>query len=320
MWVPEVGPDDPHINQTGEYRKVCLRSCHIPQRKPFACPNTGDASICDAPSGSASCVLPDTVCHMTTSQDRLAFASTLAKSAGKVLRTVREQNAQLRPAELRNLGDRESQTFIAAQLEAMFPADAVLSEEAIDDKARLSRETVWIVDPLDGTREYAEHRRDWAVHIAIWEAGRLSGVVAMPDADVLLSSHSVEQLPPRDDGPLRIAVSRSRAPVLVQSVAHQLGADLVPMGSAGVKISAVVRGTVDAYVHAGGQYEWDSAAPVAVALAAGAHASRIDGSPLEYNRGDPYLPDLLVCRPELATQLLGAIARAAKTDDGAQIV
>jgi len=257
---------------------------------------------------------------MTTSQDRLAFASTLAKSAGKVLRTVREQNAQLRPAELRNLGDRESQTFIAAQLEAMFPADAVLSEEAIDDKARLSRETVWIVDPLDGTREYAEHRRDWAVHIAIWEAGRLSGVVAMPDADVLLSSHSVEQLPPRDDGPLRIAVSRSRAPVLVQSVAHQLGADLVPMGSAGVKISAVVRGTVDAYVHAGGQYEWDSAAPVAVALAAGAHASRIDGSPLEYNRGDPYLPDLLVCRPELATQLLGAIARAAKTDDGAQIV
>jgi 3'(2'), 5'-bisphosphate nucleotidase len=172
---------------------------------------------------------------------------------------------------------------------------------------------VWIIDPLDGTREFSEYDRDdWAVHVALWETGSLrAGAVALPARRVTFSTASVagEPLPERPDNtPLRLAVSRSRPPAFVTALAERLGAELVPMGSAGVKAMSVLDGTSDAYIHAGGQYEWDSAAPVAVAQAAGLHASRIDGSPLQYNNQNPWLPDLIVCRPDFAHTILKVIA------------
>jgi 3'(2'), 5'-bisphosphate nucleotidase len=251
------------------------------------------------------------------------FARTLARATGKVLRRTREQAGDRPLAELKDLGDRSAQAEIAARLAAEYPDDAVLSEEAPDDPVRLGRPRVWIIDPLDGTREYAEGRPDWAVHVALWEGGPGSGAgpvgdltvgaVALPDEDLVLSSADGAALAPRSAGPLRIAVSRTRPPSLVAQVVDRLAAagtqtELVPMGSAGVKITAVIRGQVDAYLHAGGQYQWDSAAPVCVARAAGAHTCRVDGSPLVYNQPDPYLPDLVVCRPEFRDAILRAIA------------
>jgi len=177
----------------------------------------------------------------------------------------------------------------------------------VDDPARLNAERVWIVAPLDGTREYGElGRTDWAVHVALWERGRLvTGAVALPAQDVTLVAGTAAATE-RRPGPLRVVVSRTRPPALALAVARSLDGEVVEMGSAGAKVAAVVQGLVDVYVHAGGQYEWDSAAPVAVALAAGLHASRIDGSRLVYNRPDPLLPDLVVCRPELAERVLAA--------------
>jgi len=207
------------------------------------------------------------------------------------------------------MGDARSHAWLMGQLALLRPGDAVLSEEGADDPARLTAERVWIVDPLDGTREYGEPgRTDWAVHVALWERGELRcGALALPARAVVYSSGQPVPLPDRS-GPLRLAVSRSRPPAFVTELAGHLGATLVPMGSAGVKAMAVASGEVDAYVHAGGQFEWDSAAPVAVARAVGLHTSRIDGSPLRYNQPNPWLPDQLVCRPELAEQVLAAIA------------
>nr|WP_276508491.1 3'(2'),5'-bisphosphate nucleotidase CysQ [Modestobacter muralis] len=207
-------------------------------------------------------------------------------------------------------GDAEAHRFLVARLTQLRPGDAVLSEEGADDPVRLVSDRVWIVDPLDGTREFSEPgRADWAVHVALWERGELvAGAVALPAVGLTLGTGDGHRVPARADGPVRLAVSRSRPPSLVQALSVRLGAQLVPMGSAGVKAMSVVRGETDAYVHGGGQFEWDSAAPVAVARAAGLHTSRLDGSPLRYNRPDPYLPDLVVCRPELADGLLSAIA------------
>jgi 3'(2'), 5'-bisphosphate nucleotidase len=174
----------------------------------------------------------------------------------------------------------------------------------------LGADRVWIIDPLDGTREYGmPGRDDWAVHVALWErgAGITAAAVAQPSLDVVYASDTarVDRRPrPR----LRLLVSDSRPPEFAAPVAGAVNGDLVPMGSAGAKAMSVLRGEADAYLHAGGQWEWDSAAPVGVALAAGLHASRIDGSPLEYNQPHPYLPDLLICRPELADDLLREIA------------
>ncbi len=238
-----------------------------------------------------------------------ALARSVAAEAGRVLLGVRGEG---RAAGAR--GDAAAQTVIAGLLARARPEDAVLSEEAVDDPARLGADRVWIVDPLDGTREYGEPGRvDWAVHIALWSGGELvAGAVALPALGITLGSDEPPAVPPAARS-LRIAVSRTRPPHFVTDVAGKLGAELVPMGSAGYKVTAVVRGEAEAYVHAGGQYEWDSAAPVAVARAAGLHASRIDGSPLHYNRPDPLLPDLLVCRPELADRLLQAIASTGAT-------
>ncbi|MCV7386207.1 3'(2'),5'-bisphosphate nucleotidase CysQ [Mycolicibacter longobardus] len=236
------------------------------------------------------------------------LAAQLAAEAGRLLLTVREELADGTEAERKAAGDKRSHDFLMAALASERPDDVVLSEEGADNPVRLRAERVWIVDPLDGTREFSElGRDDWAVHVALWQAGELAaGAIALPARGVTLATPTVPA-PPEYTGPPRIAVSRSRPPALAEAVRDRLDGVLVPMGSAGVKVASVVQGTADVYVHAGGQYEWDSAAPVAVARAAGLHTSRIDGSPLVYNRPDPLLPDLVVCRPEYAQAVLAAV-------------
>jgi 3'(2'), 5'-bisphosphate nucleotidase len=257
-----------------------------------------------------------------------AFARWLADRAGRLLLQVREDMGYADGAALKAAGDKAAHHLLRAELARWRPADAVLSEE--DDGSRemlagsgqrLSASRVWIVDPLDGTREFSEEgRTDWAVHVALWtaECGSPSclaaGAVAMPAQHRTIATDHPPAYPPlpleaATGGPIRIAASRTRPPAFVTSLAEEIGAELVPMGSAGVKIAAVINGEADAYVHAGGQYEWDSAAPVAVALATGLHASRIDGSALKYNQADPKLPDLVVCRKDLAPRLLAALQR-----------
>jgi 3'(2'), 5'-bisphosphate nucleotidase len=305
--------------------------------------------------------------------DDHVLARELAGRAGRRLLELRSRGGE--PDLLRKAGDRLSHEFLVAELAARRPTDAVLSEEGADDRARLAASRVWILDPLDGTREFGEPgRTDWAVHVALWErtgaadgCGGLSadgvgdlvaGAVALPAQDTILStadqgppgaategrrchtdahlrawvSHprpwdepyvvagsgedvgGVRQAPDGVDGTagrVRIVVSRTRAPRLVQDISDLIGAELIPLGSAGAKVAAVVRGEADAYVHAGGFYEWDTAAPVAVARAAGFHASRVDGSPLAYNQAGVFMPDILVCPSALAVPLLRVIREVA---------
>ena len=233
------------------------------------------------------------------------LAHDLARAAGALLLAVRASNVGIDPTELKDLGDRSAQELLAAGLARARPLDPVLSEEAADDRTRLGSDRVWIIDPLDGTREYSEGRHDWAVHVALWERGALT---AAPPARVPPAPAPAAGAVDGNAAVVRMAVSRTRPPAVADRLTERLGLQTVPMGSAGYKVAAVVRGEVDLYVHAGGQYEWDSAAPVAVALAAGLHASRIDGSPLRYNQPDVLLPDLVVCRPELADLVLATIA------------
>ncbi|NDU73081.1 3'(2'),5'-bisphosphate nucleotidase CysQ [Actinomadura sp. DSM 109109] len=303
--------------------------------------------------------------------DDHSLAAELAGAAGRLLLGVRDEMGFADARALKDTGDLRAHEYLMAALARRCPGDAVLSEEGRssvagkrsqgDDRAptrntadaeRLTASRVWIVDPLDGTREFSEEgRRDWAVHVALWErdasgTGRLAaGAVALPAQGLTLRTDAVGGAalvrtdladpgpgpdpvtggrgpagapPPRevplhvpgpDAGKLRVAVSRTRPPEFVRRLAEVVEpeVELVPIGSAGAKISAVLLGEVDAYVHAGGQFEWDSAAPAAVALGAGAHASRVDGSPLRYNREDPRLPDILVCHPMSASTLLSGI-------------
>jgi 3'(2'), 5'-bisphosphate nucleotidase len=243
--------------------------------------------------------------------DDHVLARDLAGQAGTRLLELRAQGGD--PDVLRKTGDRLSHEFLTAELAACRPGDVVLSEEGADNPARLTARRVWIVDPLDGTREFGEPgRTDWAVHVALWESDAndlTAGAVALPAQDRVLST--AEPPPPlaADEAPakIRIVVSRSRPPQFVRNISGLIDAELVPLGSAGAKVAAVINGEVDAYVHGGGFYEWDTAAPVAVARAAGLHASRIDGSDLAYNRAELLMPDILVCRPAVAGVLLQAI-------------
>jgi len=241
-----------------------------------------------------------------------AAAGELAQQAGAVLLDVRGRGRA--GDELKAAGDRASQAFLAGELARRFPGDAVLSEEAVDDLRRLTADRFWIIDPLDGTREFSEPPRDdWAVHVALVADGApVAGAVALPARGVTLTSATVPRHRAAVDRPPRLLVSRTRPTPLATALADALGGELVPMGSAGAKAMAVVLGEADVYAHSGGQFEWDSAAPVAVAAAAGLHVSRLDGSPLVYNQPDPYLPDLLICRPDLAATVLeaGAAFRA----------
>ena len=247
------------------------------------------------------------------------LARELADTAGRLLVDLRDRLTAegAAPAEIKDRGDLESHELLTERLRTERPDDAVLSEEAREDdrldRARLTAGRVWIVDPLDGTREFGEGRDDWAVHVALVEDGRpTAGAVALPALGVTLATDDPPTVPPTPDR-LRVIVSRSRPPAEALAIAAALGADVVEMGSAGAKAMAVVRGLADVYPHSGGQYEWDSCAPVAVAAAAGLHCSRLDGSPLVYNRPDPYLPDLLICRPEHAPAAIHG-ARALSTE------
>jgi 3'(2'), 5'-bisphosphate nucleotidase len=253
--------------------------------------------------------------RLTTADDH-ALAHDLAERAGRLLVDLRARGGD--PTALKDAGDRSSHEFLMAELAQARPADAVLSEEGLDSKARLTADRVWIVDPLDGTCEFGEPpRTDWAVHVALWERGNAgaageltAGAVALPAQGTTLSTRDVAQRPGGAERPLRMVVSRTRASQLVKDVAALLHADLVPCGSAGAKAATVITGENDVYLHSGGFYEWDTAAPVAVARAAGLHVSRIDGSDVVYNQENPYLPDILVCRPAIAGRLLNAIREA----------
>ena len=236
-----------------------------------------------------------------------ALARTVASEAGALLwRLMRAQECAGRV--LGDRGDREANRLILDRLRAARPDDFVLSEEAVDDQRRCTASRVWIVDPLDGTREFCELRDDWAVHIGLAIDGDpVAGAVALPAIDQLWASDDVVAPAPAAPARPRMVVSRSRAPALAEQVARALDAELVPMGSAGAKAMAVVAGRADIYLHTGGQYQWDNCAPVAVAKAHGLHCSRIDGSSLVYNCADPLLPDLLICRPEWAEAVLAAV-------------
>lgn len=256
----------------------------------------------------------------TVTRDDHRLAAELAAGAGELLVELRGRlAARGAPAPvLKAEGDRWAHRFLADRLAAARPGDAVLSEEAPDDRARLGADRVWIIDPLDGTREFSEPpRADWAVHVALVVGQRpVAGAVALPAVGLTLSTLAAPELPASGGGPPRLAASRNRITFPVLAAAEALGAELVLMGSAGAKAMAVVQGQADAYLHSGGQWEWDSCAPVAVAVAAGCFASRLDGSELRYNQPDPYLPDLLICRQELASALLEAVGAGAGVRPG----
>lgn len=253
------------------------------------------------------------------------LASDVAERAGALLLELRAgwEWADGEPdRELGRRGDHESNELILASLARSRPGDCVLSEESADDPVRLNASRVWIVDPLDGTREFSmTGRADWAVHVALWEAG--TGITAAAVNQPALGENYVVGATGNAGGPLSdgelgsnsrirpepvMLVSDSRPPPFAGQVAAAAGLQVESMGSAGAKAMAVVRGDAIAYLHAGGQWEWDSAAPVGVAASAGLHASRLDGSPLLYNQPRPYLPDLLICYPDVAEALLGALS------------
>ncbi|MCX2714652.1 inositol monophosphatase family protein [Mycolicibacterium sp. J2] len=284
-------------------------------------------------------------------------AATVAAEAGRLLLAVRDEVGFYDPYDLGDAGDRRANALILRRLRELRPNDPVLSEEATDDLSRVHADRVWIVDPVDGTREFSlPGRVDWAVHIALWQragaapaatsdtgaapavtsdtgaapaatsdtapaagaaatgtgsAGAITdAAVALPAIGQVYRTDTVTPPPPRTDGPIRITASTYRPPAVLWWLRDHLDIELVRIGSAGAKAMAVVRGDVDAYIHAGGQWEWDSAAPAGVVQAAGLHATRLAGDPLVYNRRDPYLPDLLMCRPELAGILLDTIRSA----------
>ncbi len=274
-----------------------------------ACVQLGDTEV-------VSPAAPDLTDDLTDAE----LAADLAADAGKLLLQVRAEIGFDQPWTLGEAGDRQANSLLLRRLQAERPGDAVLSEEAHDDLVRLKSDRVWIIDPLDGTREFSTPGRDdWAVHIALWRRSSngqpeiTDAAVALPArGNVVYRTDTVTSgaAPAGVPGTLRIAVSATRPPAVLHRIRQTLAIQPVSIGSAGAKAMAVIDGYVDAYLHAGGQWEWDSAAPAGVMLAAGMHASRLDGSPLRYNQLDPYLPDLLMCRAEVAPILLGAIADA----------
>jgi 3'(2'), 5'-bisphosphate nucleotidase len=259
---------------------------------------------------------------VTPEADDDSVAADLATRAGQLLLELRDELGFEDPKALRTAGDARSQVLLAALLKELRPDDAVLSEEAEDDAIRLTADRVWIIDPLDGTREFGEEGRDdWAVHVALWErsangltgglTGRLTaGAVALPAQHRTL--HTGGELPKREatEASPRLVVSRTRAPEFVTNVANLLDGELVPMGSAGAKAMAILQGKADVYVHAGGMHEWDAAAPVVVAVAGGLHVSKFDGSPLDFNTPEALSTELVICLPELAERVLAAVAKA----------
>ncbi|MEY3071440.1 MAG: hypothetical protein RL473_1547 [Actinomycetota bacterium] len=239
------------------------------------------------------------------------LASRVATEAGAMLVELRDElvSEGIHYWDLKDEGDVAGHRYIMSALTAARPDDVILSEEAADNRKRLSAERVWIIDPIDGTSEFAEHpRHDWAIHIALWESGELTAAsVALPTLGITFDASPAAVVPPSTRTKPLLVTSRSRNPYCAVMVANALGCDVARLGSAGAKAMAVVMGEADIYVHDGGMYQWDSAAPSAVAKAAGLHVSRIDGSPLKYNQESLWLPDFLVCRTELAEPALKAL-------------
>lgn len=243
---------------------------------------------------------------MTIIESDVRLAERLATEAGALLLAL-QRSGEFEGKLLGKQGDEIANAFLMKALRELRADDAILSEEETDNAERLSAKRVWIIDPLDGTREYGEARTDWAVHVALAIGGEATvGAVALPGLGITLTSGS-PPAQPAPNAPLKMLVSRTRPAAEAVAVAEKLGAELLPMGSAGAKAMAVVRGEADIYLHSGGQFEWDNCAPVAVAQAAGFHCSRIDGSPLVYNCANPYLPDLLICRKEMAAEILALV-------------
>lgn len=244
---------------------------------------------------------------MTAELNDATLAQRLAQGTGEILKGVRNVGL-LRGTELGKAGDALAQDWIARSLVQLRPNDAMLSEEAEDDLARLDNSRVWIIDPLDGTREYAGGRQDWAVHIALAEDGKIvEAAVGMPDLGRVFSSSEVRAV--EGSRTNRLVISQNTTPAIAEFIAEDLGMELVTMGSCGAKAVSVILGDNDAYVHAGGQYEWDNAAPVGIAQAAGLHTSRLDGTDLCYNCESPYLPDLVISRPDMADEILASAAK-----------
>ena len=262
-------------------------------------------------------ILPSVRAAPPTGQDGLmpddaSLAADLATRAGEVLLTLRKEMGDGDPRALKDAGDKTSQDLLAQLLSEARPHDAVLSEEAEDDAIRLTSDRVWIIDPLDGTREFSEPPRDdWAVHVALWERsanGLTVGAVALPAQGLTLATTGSLPALTRAPASPRLVVSRTRPPAFVKAIADRLGGELVPMGSAGAKAMAIVQGVADVYVHGGGMHEWDAAAPAVVAAAAGLHVSKFDGSPLAFNTPEALTTELVICLPELADQVLAAVA------------
>jgi 3'(2'), 5'-bisphosphate nucleotidase len=251
--------------------------------------------------------------------DDHVLAHELATRAGELLLELRAEAGESAAErwKLRDAGDLDSHHFLVDALRDARPDDRVLSEEGAEDRARLGAHRVWIVDPLDGTREFGElGRTDWAVHVALVIDDQLAaGAVALPAMGITYSTAEPPVRPP-GDGAVRFVVSRSRPHPATLMAAEVLGAELVPMGSAGAKAMAVVRGEAEVYAHAGGQYEWDSAAPAAVAISAGLHVSGADGSELKWNKPDPWQPHLLIARADLGEQVAAAVRDAVSAIDG----
>ena len=244
---------------------------------------------------------------MTAELNDATLAQRLAQGTGEILKGVRNVGL-LRGTELGKAGDALAQDWIARSLVQHRPNDAMLSEEAEDDLSRLDNSRVWIIDPLDGTREYAGGRQDWAVHIAVVEDGKvIEAAVGMPDLGRVFSSSEVRAVEGARTN--RLVISQNTTPAIAEFIAEDLGLELVTMGSCGAKAVSVILGDNDAYVHAGGQYEWDNAAPVGIAQAAGLHTSRLDGTDLCYNCESPYLPDLVISRPDMADEILASAAK-----------
>ena len=248
---------------------------------------------------------------MSTPETDAELAARLATEAGRRLLDLRGRMFAAGASiwDVRDAGDALSQEYLAQELTRVRPSDAVLSEEGRDDPRRHTSERVWIIDPLDGTREYGEQGRiDWAVHVALWCDDRFgAAAVSLPAIERTLTTDPPPAMPPFERERPRLVTSRSRAPYAAVLVAEGLGCEAVRLGSAGAKAMSIVMGEADIYVHDGGMYQWDSAAPAAVALAGGFHVSRLDGRPLVYNERDPWLPDFIVCRPELAESVLKAL-------------
>ncbi|MEP7112319.1 MAG: inositol monophosphatase family protein [Ilumatobacteraceae bacterium] len=246
-----------------------------------------------------------------TAETDAGLAARLATEAGHLLVALRDEltRAGAPSWQVKDAGDLASHRFLAKALAEARPTDAVLSEEGLEDPRRFDTDRVWIIDPLDGTSEYGEPgRHDWAVHVALWDADHFgAGAVSIPALDITFCTDPPSIVPPFDRSRPRLVTSRTRNPYVAVVVAEALDADAFRLGSAGAKAMTVVTGEADIYVHDGGMYQWDSAAPAAVALAAGLHVSRIDGSPMIFNDRDPWLPDLLICRPEFAEPTLRAI-------------